>query len=200
MATQSEQVTRLLEEFTAGRREALDEAIPLVYEELHRIAQAHLARERTGHTLNTTALLHEAYIRLVGLERIEWHGRTHFLAMASRVMRRVLIDYAKSRSRVKRGGGELVKVPLDEAAGMEVDSAEELLALDEALHRLETVNPRHCRLVEYRFFGGLSLEESADALGISLATAKRDWALCRAWLNRALAGASATQDPPPSSE
>lgn len=187
-------VTRLLEELAAGRRQALDEVIPLVYEELRRIAHAHLARERADHTLNTTALMHEAYIRLVRLDRIDWRGRVHFLAMASRTMRRVLIDHAKARGRDKRAGGQAVTLSTehgvaDDAAGV----LDDLLALDEALKRLEEVSPRQVRIVECRFFGGLSLEETAEALGISLATVKRDWLLCRAWLNRALA---ADQDPP----
>jgi RNA polymerase sigma factor (TIGR02999 family) len=187
-------ITQLLEEFAAGRRDALDAIIPQLYAELHAIAHAHLAGERPGHTLNTTALLHEAYLRLVPLKQIEWQGRVHFLAMASRVMRRVLIDYAKARGRVKRGGGDVIMVPLDAAAGLPADTAEDLLALDEALSRLETVNERQCRLVEYRFFGGLSLEETAEALGVSLATVKRDWMLCRAWLNRALQGEKAQEE------
>jgi RNA polymerase sigma factor (TIGR02999 family) len=180
-------VTQLLDEFTAGRRDALDELIPLLYDELHRIAHHHMARERIGHTLNTTGLVHEAFVRLVGLEHIEWQGRVHFLAMASRAMRRVLIDYAKARSREKRGGGEAIHVSLDAAAGLPADTAEDVLALDQALRRLEEVNPRHCRMVEYRFFGGLNLEETAEAMGVSVATVKRDWVLCRAWLNHALA-------------
>ena len=179
-------VTQLLDEFTAGRRDAMDELIPLLYDELHRIAHHHMARERIGHTLNTTGLVHEAFVRLVGLEHIEWQGRVHFLAMASRAMRRVLIDYAKARSREKRGGGEAIHVSLEAAAGLPADTAQDLLALDEALNRLEAENPRHCRLVEYRFFGGLSLEDTAQAMGISVATVKRDWTLCRAWLNRML--------------
>lgn len=183
----ADQVTRLLEEFAAGRRQALDEVIPLVYDELRRIAHAHLARERSGHTLNTTALMHEAYIRLVRLDRIGWQGRVHFLAMASRTMRRVLIDYAKGRAREKRGGGVALTLPSDIAATTAPGSMDDLLALDEALRRLEEVSPRQVRLVECRFFGGLSLEETAEALGVSLATVKRDWLLCRAWLNRALA-------------
>ena len=180
------QVTRLLEEFADGRREAMDEVIPILYDELHRIAHNHMSRERAGHTLSTTALVHEAWVRLIGLERIEWRGRVHFLAMASRVMRRVLIDHAKALRREKRGGGEAIHVPLEAADGMATDTAGDLLALDEALTRLERENPRHCRLVECRFFGGLSLEDTALAMGVSVATVKRDWVLCRAWLNRAL--------------
>jgi RNA polymerase sigma factor (TIGR02999 family) len=203
----SDAITRLLDEFTAGRREAIDEVIPLVYDALRGIAHAHLRQERPGHTLNTTALVHEAYERLVKIDRIDWQGRIHFLAMASRVMRRILIDYAKARTRDKRGGPSVQHVPLEAAYGLSADTSEELIALDAALDRLELVSPRQARLVEYRFFGGLSLAETATALGVSLATVKRDWMHCRAWLNRELGGAeevttgagSATAQPPPAS-
>jgi RNA polymerase sigma factor (TIGR02999 family) len=185
--SEAQHVTRLLAELTAGRRDALDELVPMVYGDLRQIARAHLRGERTGHTLNTTGLVHEAYIRLARLERIEWQDRRHFFAVASRAMRRVLIDWAKARRRDKRGGGA-VQVPLDEAMHLTEQQADELIALDSALTRLEAVSERQSRLVECRFFGGLTMEESADVLGISLATAKRDWALCRAWLNRELEG------------
>ncbi len=184
--TEPGQVTRLLGEFAAGRRDALDEVIPMLYDELHRIAHRHMAREHAGHTLSTTDVVHEAWVRISSLERIEWQGRVHFLAMASRTMRRVLIDWAKAKRRAKRGGVHAVHVPLEQAGGVETDTADYLLALDEALDRLEAVEPRQCRVVEYRFFGGLSVDETAQVLGVSPATVKRDWALCRAWLNRAL--------------
>ena len=183
--SEAEHVTRLLAEFAAGRREALDELVPMVYGDLRQIARAHLRGENAGHTLNTTGLVHEAYLRLARLERIEWQDRRHFFAVASRAMRRVLIDWAKARRRETRGGGA-VQVPLDEAMQITEQQADELIALDAALTRLEAVSERQSRLVECRFFGGLTMEETADVLGISLATAKRDWALCRAWLNREL--------------
>jgi len=184
----ADEITRLLEEFTGGRREAIDEVIPLVYEELRQIAHSHMSGEASGHTLNTTALVHEAYVRLVRIDRMDWRGRVHFLAMASRVMRRVLIDYARTRGREKRRGGTAEPLPLQAASGIAAGGGEDLVALDDALTRLEAVSPRQARLVEYRFFGGLSLEETAEALGVSLATVKRDWVVCRSWLNRALDG------------
>lgn len=177
--------TQLLRELSQGRREALDGLMPIVYEELRRIAHAQLRRERPGHTLSTTAVVHEAYLRLVDIEQVEWQDRAHFFAMASRVMRRILIDYARARKREKRGG-DAVQVPLAEALDVPVQQAEELLALNEALERLEAASERQCRVVEYRCFGGLSVEETAAVLGTSPATVKRDWAFSRAWLNREL--------------
>lgn len=183
--TEAQDLTRLLGELGAGRRDALDELVPMVYGDLRRIAHAHLRGEREGHTLNTTAVVHEAYVRLAQLERIEWQDRRHFFAVASRAMRRVLIDYAKARRRGKRGGGA-AHVPYEDGMQLTGQQADELVALDIALTQLASVNERHARVVECRFFGGLTMEETADVLGVSLATAKRDWALCRAWLNRAL--------------
>lgn len=172
-----------------ARREALDALLPQIYDELRRIARAHMRGERTGHTLSTTALVHEAWIRLAGIQQVDWQDRTHFCATASRAMRRVLIDHARTRARTRRGG-DAVHVSLDDADAIVVQRADELLALDDALHRLEAVNPRQARLVECRFFGGLTIEETADVLDVSVATAKRDWALCRAWLNRELRNAA----------
>jgi RNA polymerase sigma factor (TIGR02999 family) len=169
-----------------GKREALDALVPVVYDELWRIAHAQLEREETGHTLDTGGLVHEVYLRLVDVTQVEWGDRAHFLAMASRVMRRVLIDYARSRKRAKRGGGRLC-VTLSEADGVSVNGNDELLALADALDLLEQQGERRCRVVEYRFFGGLSLEETAAALNTSVATVKRDWEFCRAWLNREMA-------------
>ena len=144
-----------------------------------------------GHTLNTTALVHEAYVKLVDVTRIEWKGRAHFFAMASRAMRRILIDSARARKRMKRGGG-VDALPLDEAVYLSNEEATDLLALDEALRRLEAIDPRQCRIIEYRFFSGLSLEETAELVDASVATVKRDWVAARAWLNRALDGPGAT--------
>lgn len=183
--------TQLLRELSQGRRDALDDLIPVVYEELRRIAHTQLRRERPGHTLSTTAVVHEAYLRLVDIEAVEWQDRAHFFAMASRVMRRILIDYARARKRDKRGG-DAVQVPLADALDVPMQQADELLALDEALGRLEAASERQCRVVEYRCFGGLSVEETAAVLGTSPATVKRDWAFSRAWLNRELGGDSAT--------
>ena len=173
----------MLRDLSEGRPEALDQLVPIVYDDLRRIAHRQLRDERPGHTLNTTALVHEAYLRLTDIERVEWRDRAHFVAVAARVMRRVLVDYARSRLRDKRGRGA-VPVPLIEALDVPVRQAEDLSDLDEALQRLEAMNQRQCRVVECRCFGGLSVEETALALAISEATVKRDWAFSRAWLNR----------------
>lgn len=165
-------------------RRELDEALPRVYEELRRIAHWHLHAERPAHTLNTTALVHEAYLRLTGISAVDWRDRSRFLSMASRAMRRVLIDYARTRSRAKRDAS--VSPLLIQGADLSLNDIDDLLALDEALTRLEAVNARHCRVVECRFFGGLEIEETAEVLGISPASVKRDWTACRAWLNAEL--------------
>jgi RNA polymerase sigma factor (TIGR02999 family) len=163
----------------------LDDVFPAVYEELKRVAHRHLRGERTAHTLGTTALVHEAYLELSKLDHLRWPGRAYVLAAASRAMRRILIDYAVARRAQKRGGG-IAAEPLDDAVAMAISRGEDLLALDEALGRLTGVNERYGRVVECRFFGGLSVEETAAALGTSPATVKRDWTLARAWLNREL--------------
>jgi RNA polymerase sigma factor (TIGR02999 family) len=163
----------------------LDDVFPAVYEELRRVAHRHLRGERTEHTLGTTALVHEAYLELAKLDHIRWPGRAYMLAAASRAMRRILVDYAVARRAQKRGGGVGAE-PLDDAVVMAVSRGEELLALDEALDRLVNANERCARVVECRFFGGMSVEETAEALGTSAATVKRDWTMARAWLNREL--------------
>ena len=174
-------VTELLRRAGAGDRGALDRALPLVYDELRRLARRQLRREAEGHTLNTTALVHEAYIRLVDQTRAEWRDRAHFLAVASTAMRRVLVDHARRHHAAKRGNG--ARVPLEQLEGLAADERVELLvALDEALVRLAALDPRQARVVECRFFGGLTEEETAEALGIGLRTAKRDWAKARSWL------------------
>ena len=166
----------------------MEDMFPVVYDELRRIAARAMRGERTDHTLCTTALVHEAWLELSKLTRIQWQNRSHFLAIAAQAMRRVLIDYAVARRRLKRGGGQTIQ-PLDAdavAVAVVMDQADDVLALDEALERLTVMNERHARIVECRFFGGMSVEETAEALGISPATVKRDWALARAWLNREL--------------
>lgn len=178
-------VTRLLQELAGGRPGALDELMPMVYAELQRLARRHLRGERAEHTLSPTGLVHEAYLRLVDVERLDWHDRAHFFAMASRAMRRILIDHARSRMRQKRGG-EAVRVPLrEDFAAADVDALE-WIGLDEALDRLQLVSERACRVVECRVFAGLEVEETARALGVSEATVKRDWAFARAFLNQSL--------------
>jgi len=159
----------------------------LVYNELHQLAARKLRNEREGHTLSTTALVHEAWLELNKLNRIEWQNRAHFLAVAAQAMRRILIDYAVARRRDKRGGGREV-VSLDEGDALAIahERADELVALEEALARLQTINERQARIVECRFFGGMSIEETGEALDVSPATVKREWAIARAWLNREL--------------
>lgn len=180
-------ITGLLRELSQGRAGALDRLIPIVYDKLRRIAHGQLRGERSGHTLSTTALVNEAYLKLVNVRQVEWRDRAHFFAVAARLMRRVLIDYARARKRVKRGGNA-VHVTLAEAQDVPLGvPADDLRALDEALARLEAQSERQCRVVECRCFAGLSLEETAEALGISVATVKRDWTFARAWINRALA-------------
>lgn len=187
-------VTALLAEASAGRREALDRLIPIVYEELRQVAHRRLREERPDHTLNTTALVHEAYLKLVDIKRVEWRDRVHFFGVAASAMRRILIDHARTRNRAKRGGPQQTQVPLDAALAVSEDQDEHLIALDDALARLEAENARHGRVVECRFFAGLTLEETAEVLGTSLATVKRDWVFCRAWLNRELRGQPETTE------
>jgi RNA polymerase sigma-70 factor, ECF subfamily len=182
------QVTQLLQRASDGEAGAMQHVLGMLHERLRRIARRQLADEQTGHTLETDGLVHEAYLRLEGLDRIHWRDRQHLLAMAARTMRRVLIDYAEQRRAQKRGGGELA-VTLDDrnAAAAVVDrNADDLHALDEALARLAELNPRQAQVVECRFFVGLSIEETAEALELSPATVKRDWLSARAWLNKEL--------------
>jgi RNA polymerase sigma factor (TIGR02999 family) len=179
-------VTDLLEQAARGNREAFDRLFPLVYEELKHLAHGRLRFERPGHTLSTTALVHEAYFKLVGQTRIAWESRSQFFGVASEAMRRILIDYAKHRRRQKRGGGQ-ASLPLEAAADRIIeelsdDEAEELIVLDEALHRLADFNPDGARVVQYRFYGGLTLEEIGTIMGTSERTARRAWTVARAWL------------------
>ncbi|HSK18312.1 MAG TPA: ECF-type sigma factor [Longimicrobiales bacterium] len=167
-------------------RQTLDALVPEVYEELRRIAHRDLKAERADHTFGTTALVHEAYLKLARLERVTWQNREHFCAEAARAMRRILIDYAIRRSAIKRGGNQ-VHVRLDETLVLSDDNAEQLIALDAALHRLADTHPRLARIVECRFFAGMTVPEIATVMELSPATVKRDWQLARAWLNRELA-------------
>ena len=179
-------VTELLQNWGEGNVEALDELLPLVYEDLRRRAAGYLRRERPNHTLQTTALVNEAYLRLVDQRRVVWKNRGHFFAIASQAMRRILVDHAKGRRRGKRGGGAEV-AQLDEAMlAVPGENNVDLVALDEALSRLAALDPQQERLVELRYFGGLSLDEAATALDISRATAAREWKLAKAWLFREL--------------
>lgn len=164
----------------------MDEMTPLVYDELRRIAARRLRQERTGHTLSATALVHEAWLELRKLDRIKWQNRSHYLALAAQAMRRILIDYAVGRSRQKRGGGQAPLHLDDDVWALAESRSEELLALDQALIRLAALNNREAQIIEYRFFGGMTVEETAEILNISPATVKREWATARAWLNREL--------------
>lgn len=164
----------------------MDELFPLVYDEMRRVAARALRAERSDHTLCTTALVHEAWLELAKLTRIQWQNKSHFLAMAAQAMRRILIDYAVARRTQKRGGGQRVQPLEDDPIAIASARGDELIALEEALQRLTAMNERHARIVECRFFGGMSVEETAEALNISPATVKRDWAVARAWLNREL--------------
>jgi RNA polymerase sigma factor (TIGR02999 family) len=178
-------VTRLLRAHASGDRDALAQLLPRVYEELRVIARARLRRERPDHTLAPTDVVNEAFVKLLPLERVDWQSRAHFYAVASRAMRNVLVDHAVRRQAQKRGGGAELLVLDDQAPATELP-LDELVALGDALARLEQIDERQARVVECRFFGGLSLDETAEALGISAATVSRDWTFARAWLHRAL--------------
>ena len=178
-------ITALLVAWGRGDEAALQQLIPLVHRELHQIARRCLKGERPGQTLQPTALVNEAYLRLVGVRRVSWKNRTHFLAMSARLMRRVLVDFARSRQYQKRGGGAM-KVSLDEAHAVSTERGEDLVALDEALTALSALDERKARVIEMRFFGGLTAEEIAEVLDVSRETVLRDWRLARAWLMQEL--------------
>jgi len=178
-------VTQLLIDWSNGDRSAFDELMPLVYEELRRLAHHYMSRERVGHTLQTTALVNEAYIRLVNRKDVHWQNRAHFFAISAQLMRTILVDHARSHGYAKRGGG-VRQIPLDESVVVAPDRTEEVIELDEALTRLATFDSQQSRIVELKFFGGLTIEETAAVLGISPATVKREWNTARAWLFREL--------------
>jgi RNA polymerase sigma factor (TIGR02999 family) len=186
MAGSGGAVTLLLTRLREGNQEAANELAPLVYAELRRMAGAYMQRERSGHTLQATALVHEAYMRLVGGEPAEWQNRAHFFAIAAHTMRQVLLDYARRRHADKRGGAGIRKVDMDAELLVASDALEDVIAVDEALEKLAAIDPRQSRLVELRFFAGLSVEEAAEVLGVSAVTVKREWRLAKAWLRREL--------------
>jgi RNA polymerase sigma factor (TIGR02999 family) len=179
----ADNLTGLLVEWRQGDQAALDKLTPLIYDELRRIAHRYVQRERNGHTLETTALVNEAYLRLAGQKKIEWQNRAHFFAVTARVMRHILIDHARRRHYAKHGG-DIRQVSLAEAETMSQERAGELVALDEALDELAQFDPRKSRVVELRYFGGLGLEETAEVLEISVMTVRRDWRAAKAWLFR----------------
>jgi len=178
-------VTRLLADWSQGNEQAFEQLAPAVYDELRRLAARYLSRERSNHTLQPTALVHEAYLRLIDQSRVEWQNRAHFFGVAAQMIRRILVDHARAHQAAKRGSGAVhfaIDDALDAAAPRDLD----LVALDDALATLATLDPQQSRVIELRFFGGLSVEETAEVLGISPATVKREWAAARAWLYREL--------------
>jgi RNA polymerase sigma factor (TIGR02999 family) len=179
------EVTGLLLSWRQGDAAALDRLVPLVYEELRRVARGHLRREPPGHTLQATALVHEVFLRLVDADRMTPTSRTHFFAISARLMRRILVDHARRKRADKRGGGATV-ISLDEVTPAAQTSSVDVLALDEALDALSSFDARQCRVVEMRFFAGLNIPETADALGVSTATVEREWAMAKAWLHQRL--------------
>jgi RNA polymerase sigma-70 factor (ECF subfamily) len=181
----SHEVTQLLMAWNDGDQSALERLIPLVHAELHRIARRYMRSERAGHTLQTSALINEAYLRLIDAQQVHWQNRAHFFGIAAQLMRRVLVDFARSRGYKKRGGGAL-QVSLDETMVITKERGEDLVALDEALSALSELDERKGRVVEMRFFGGLSEKEIAEALRVSLETVRRDWRLAKSWLRRRL--------------
>ncbi len=185
MNLSSEQITKLLHAWGEGDATALEQVLPLVYDELHRLASAYLRGERPGHTLQTTALINEAYVRLAAWKNVEWKNRAHFVGIAAQMMRRVLVDFARARHYAKRGG-EVQQVALDESKLAAPSREAELLALDDALNTLAEMDARKCLLVELRYFGGLSVEETADVMQLSSRTVLREWQAARAWLYREL--------------
>jgi len=179
-------ISKLLRAWSEGDQSALNGLTPIVYEELRRLAHYYMDRERPGHTLQTTALVNEAYMRLVDYKRMQWQDRAHFFAVAAQVMRRILVDHARSHN-VKRGAG-VQHVALDDGAVLTRDRSNDLVALDDAMNALARLDPRKVQIIEMRFFGGLSLEETAEVLKVSPATVRRDWSIAKFWLYRELGG------------
>lgn len=184
-ASSSKDVTQLLLAWNSGDHSALDQIIPIVYEELRRVARRYLRREQGGHTLETTALVHEVYLRLIDANSVEWQDRAHFFAISARLMRQILVDFARRRKQVKRGA-EASKLSFDEALMVPLEQSADLVALDDALKTLASLNLRQSKVVELKYFGGLTEEEIAEVLDISARTVRHDWSLARAWLYREL--------------
>ena len=181
MTRNSHEVTQLLIAWSNGDKAALNELMPLIYDELRQLARHYMSRERPGHTLQTTALVNEAYVRLVNRRGVHWQNRAHFFAIAAQLMRSILVDHARSHAYAKRGGG-VRKIALDDAMVVSQERAAEVVALDDVLKRLAEIDPQQSRIVELRFFGGLTIEETAEVLGLSPATIKREWSTAKAWL------------------
>ena len=181
MTQDSHEVTQLLIQWSNGDKAALDKLMPLIYRELRQLARHYMSRERPGHTLQTTALVNEAYMRLVNRKGVHWQNRAHFFAIAAQLMRSILVDHARSHAYAKRGGGAH-KIALDDAMAVSQQRAADVVALDDALKRLAEIDPQQSRIVELKFFGGLTIEETAEVLGLSPATIKREWSTAKAWL------------------
>jgi|SRR5215831_10685284 len=184
----SHQLTKLLQQWNGGDGEALEQLMPLVHDELHRLAHQHMRKESPGHVLQTSALINEAYLRLVDQPQVRFENRGHFFGIAARLMRHILVDEARKRNSAKRGGS-LIQVPFDEVANTTQEQAANVVTLDDALQRLERIDERQGRIVELRFFGGLSIEETADVLKVSPGTVMRDWTFARAWLRNEMSSA-----------
>ena len=185
MTSAPRDITRLLLAWNNGDAAALEELTPLVYTELHRLARRYMGRERSGHTLQTSALVNEAYLRLIDWKNVQWQNRAHFFAVSAQLMRRILVDFARANAYAKRGGGA-PHLDLEEVAVVSPGRGTDIVSLDEALTSLAALSPRQSQVVELRFFGGLSLEETAEVLKVSIGTVRRDWSLARAWLHRAV--------------
>jgi RNA polymerase sigma-70 factor, ECF subfamily len=185
MTASPDQISQLLARYSNGDQAALDQLMPLVYGRLRKMAKRYMRAQPIGHTLQTTALLHEAYLKLVGQEEKGWQNRAHFFGVAAQAMRHILVDYARARHAAKRGG-EALEVSFDEAAVITTERAAEVVALDDALHLLANLSPRQSRVVELRYFGGLSVKETAEVLRVSVETVKRDWRMAKVWLLREL--------------
>jgi RNA polymerase sigma-70 factor, ECF subfamily len=183
LMSSTQEVTQVLLELSDGQETAPERLMPLVYDELRKLAQAYLENERSDHTLQATALVHEAYIRLVDWKNVSWQNRAHFFALAAQVMRRILVDHARQKKAEKRGGS-LTKLALEEAVRFPQQGEVDLIALDDALEALASLDPAQSRIVELRFFGGLTIEETAEAMRVSPATVKREWTLAKAWLHK----------------
>jgi RNA polymerase sigma-70 factor (ECF subfamily) len=195
MAPSQKSITQLLIEWRDGDETALNRLMPLVYEELRRLAHHYMRRERPGHTLQTTALVNEVYLRLVDHKGMQWQNRAHFYAVAAQAMRRILVDHARSRNYLKRGGN-VKMIRLEEAATVVQKQAADLVALDDALSELAAIDPRKSQIVEMRYFGGMSVEETAEVLGVSPVTVMRDWSTAKAWLLRAMSPDARAKEKP----
>lgn len=194
MDTSADDVTRLLQDWGSGDQKALEKLVPLIYDELRQMAHKCLYRERPSHTLQTTALVHEAYLKLIDQRNARWQNRAHFFAIASQAMRRILVDNARRHSAMKRGG-PAENLPLEEAANVSLEPDPILLPLDEALNKLAEIDPQQSRIVELRFFGGLTIEETANVMKLSTDAVKREWAMARAWLRQTMSDQAPDHNP-----